>query len=378
MPSVPVRVLGTIATATAVVLTTGPGVAAGAAQSCAPVVPCHHNAALVHAVERANAKGSGTIRLARRCTYTLRQVFPGEYGNNALPRITGRITIDGDGAVLARAGDAPDMRILEVSGHGALTLKDTTLSNGHLDPAFSFGGDAYAFLSDARLTLVRSRLTHGFARWGGGVLSDGPLVVDHSRISHNATSFGGGGIWSHGNVLVDSSEITANAGGLEIGGIATGGQGAQAPAQTVTVRASKVSGNQGSGIAADVQTTVNVIDSTISGNTGTARLPAGGIDNTGTTTLTRSRVFGNHSPGVGGGICNGTVLCSPPGGPGLATLRLVDTSVRGNTAATDGGGIFNDSSSTVTLRRSDVHGNRPNDCAPPGTCPVGGEPGSGG
>lgn len=367
MSAVFVRTLSAVV-AVAALVTAAPRATADVGATHTRVVPCRDNAALITAITRVDAAGSGTVRLARNCVYTLSQSFPGDYGNNALPRISGDITIEGNGATLARARTAPNMRIVEVTGHGALTLKDLTLTNGRLDPAFSFGGDAYVFLSNASLTLVRSRLTRGFARWGGGVLNDGPLVVDHSSISHNSTSYGGGGIWSHGPLLVDASDITANTGTVEIGGIATGGLNPE-PKQTVIVRASRVSGNQGTGIATDVNTTTNVIDSLVAGNTGTAPVPGGGIDNAGTTTLTGSRVYDNHSPSTGGGICNGKSACDSGGRPGAATLRLVRTSVSGNTAATYGGGIFNDKPSTVTLIHSTVHGNRPDDCFPPGTCP---------
>ncbi|KES06252.1 hypothetical protein BU52_16105 [Streptomyces toyocaensis] len=354
MPSFSARALRTIVASA--VLTTLSGVTADAAESHTRMVPCHDNAALISAVNEANAAGSGVIRLARKCTYILSRAFPGDYGDNALPAITGNITIEGNGATLARANTAPDMRILQVSGHGALTVENTTLTNGKLDPNFSFGGNAFVFVPTASLKLVHSRLTHGFARWGGGVLNDGPLEIDHSQITRNSTSYGGGGIWNRWTLLVKASEITANTGAVEIGGIATGGS-TPGPTATATVRSSRVSDNRGSGIATDVHMTTDVIDSVVTGNTGTAAVPGGGVDNEGTTTLTRSQVVGNHSPSTGGGIYN------------VGTLRLVRTSVSRNTAGTDGGGIYNAIPGTVTLRHSAVYGNRPNNCAPPGTCP---------
>jgi hypothetical protein len=85
-----------------------------------------------------------------------------------------------------------------------------------------------------------------------------------------------------------------------------------------------------------------------------------------TLTLNNSAVNGNRAGGDGGGIANGIPLPGPMPLPGGA-LTLNHSQVTGNTAA-HGGGIFNNGG-TVTLAKTPVTGNTPDNCEPPGTIP---------
>ncbi len=77
---------------------------------------------------------------------------------------------------------------------------------------------------------------------------------------------------------------------------------------------------------------------------------------------------GNSATGLGGGILEDGVnpddTLGPPGGP----LTLQQTQVTGNSAA-QGGGIFASTGSPVTTSLSQILGNVPNNCSPPGTVP---------
>jgi nitrous oxidase accessory protein NosD len=84
--------------------------------------------------------------------------------------------------------------------------------------------------------------------------------------------------------------------------------------------------------------------------TGGTALRGGGIANNGTVTLHSSTVSGNTAALDGGGIDNN-------GG----TVRLLSSTVSGNTAGGSGGGIYNNGG-TVSLENSSVSGNIPNDC----------------
>ena len=72
---------------------------------------------------------------------------------------------------------------------------------------------------------------------------------------------------------------------------------------------------------------------------------SGGIDNLGTLTLTNSTVSGNTAGDDGGGISNNN----------NGTLTLTNSTVSGNTAGDNGGGINNNG--TMTLTNSTVSGN---------------------
>jgi len=132
--------------------------------------------------------------------------------------------------------------------------------------------------------------------------------------------FFGGGILNNGNLTVSACHITANS-AEKGGGISNGG-------------------------------TINIINSTISGNTAVGSSAGGGIDNFGTLTMTNSTVSGNTANGGNfnaGGILNN--FNSP--------ATITNSTITGNSAnvgASSTGGIGDDNNTTI-LRNSIVAGN---------------------
>jgi hypothetical protein len=112
-------------------------------------------------------------------------------------------------------------------------------------------------------------------------------------------------------------------------------------------------GGQYGGAISHASGTLELIGCTVSGNTARNSGSGGGIYNeAGTLKLTNSEISDNTAK-FGGGIYNviGTVLFD-------AASRLI-----GNTAGSEGGGIYNNSNGTVTLASSaNVSGNTPNNC----------------
>ncbi|MEZ4709298.1 MAG: tandem-95 repeat protein [Caldilineaceae bacterium] len=91
--------------------------------------------------------------------------------------------------------------------------------------------------------------------------------------------------------------------------------------------------------------TLTVTDSTISGNTATH--DGGGIYiNSGTVTVTDSTISGNTAVS-GGGIYN----------TNSGTVTVTNSTISGNTASDFGGGIYNNNSGTVTVTNSTFSGN---------------------
>jgi CSLREA domain-containing protein len=130
-----------------------------------------------------------------------------------------------------------------------------------------------------------------------------------------------------------------------------------------------VNAAQGGGVSADLDTTVNLTDMVIRGNTTGNGNPGsggggGGVFNFGTMTITRSTISGNTtgnggsdpgaSGGWGGGINN------------AGFLTLINSTVSGNTTGNgatatqggSGGGIYSTTGRTVTLLNCTVTGNQ--------------------
>ena len=153
-------------------------------------------------------------------------------------------------------------------------------------------------------------------------------IIQASASSADATSrvfnMTGGTVVISG-VTIRHGNTTSNGGGIQNSG-------------TLTLTDSTVSGNtaatnHGGGIWNNLGITLILTGSTVSGNT--AHLSSGGIISDGTLILTDSTVSGNAANSNDGGISNS------------GTLTLTDSTVSGNTAS-KGGGIFDNRTLTVT------------------------------
>ncbi len=151
-----------------------------------------------------------------------------------------------------------------------------------------------------------------------------------------------------------ASTITIEGGGHFISGnnnetvirVLTVGSRGKLTLNETTITGGNAASGSGGGI--DNSGTVTLTNCTVGGNTATGM--GGGIFNNGTVTLTNSTVSGNKTSSYysfGGGIYN------------MGTVMLTNSTVSGNTAYTYtyscGGGIFN--IGTVTLTNSTVSGN---------------------
>ncbi len=194
--------------------------------------------------------------------------------------------------------------------------------------------------------------TTGFV--GAGVFGAGEVQIDSSTINANHASFGTGGlIMFIGIGTVTDTAITNNT-AMEVGGILAN-LDTQLTLKSVTVAENVATASLVGGLGMNPGSSVVVVEnSTIKNNT--ADTDAGGIYNTGSLVLRRTKVTGNQAGDEGGGIHNTF------GG----AARLFDTKVVENIAATDGGGIFNVFNGTVELNTATgtiVVKNRPNNCS---------------
>ncbi|HEV2322973.1 MAG TPA: Ig-like domain-containing protein, partial [Terracidiphilus sp.] len=222
------------------------------------------------------------------------------------------------------------------------TLRDAVLlanANGYGDIDFASGvtsvtlsGSTLNLTEDTGINIIgpgASKLTIN----GGGsssnfsvitVGSGVPAMLTGLTISNGNTTTNGGGIVNSGNLTASGLDITANTAGGG-GGIYSG-------------------------------SALTVLDSTISGN---AAAHGGGIDiNAGTLELVESTVSGNTVTASGGAGLGGGIY----GGGG--TLTVVNSTITGNSISGnpkgDGGGIDVGSGSAVSLANSIVSGNTAN------------------
>jgi hypothetical protein len=179
-----------------------------------------------------------------------------------------------------------------------VTLSGLTIEQGKAD----FGGGI--FNKGGRITLINCIITHNTA-YGGAVYNsfDGTLALNGSTITENNATTGGGIYNEYGTVDMNAGSFIIN--------------------NTVI--------NYGGGIWSQIETTLNLTGSIISGNRAAS---GGGIYANGAAINIYSGSISNNSANRGGGIYN-------ENGP----LNLLGGSIGHNYAVTYGGGIYSDQSS---------------------------------
>jgi hypothetical protein len=307
---------------------------------------------------------------------------------------TGELTIDkdltiaGPGAdVLTVSGNAAS-RVFDVPGSFSVTLAGLTITRGQATGNQYGGGISNA----GSLTITDATLSGDRAVFGGGIFNSGLLNITDAALSGNSaqgggignlggtvnvsrctftgnTSVGGGGINNLGGTLTvtdsifsGNSAFNENAGGGIYNhygratvinstfsrNLSAYGAGLHNGGGTLTVIGSTISGSTGSGIFNNFGGMVSVISSTLSGNSAGQ---GGGIFNSsrGTLTVINSTLSGNRATdntlGFGGGIYN-------DGGVFAATATVANSTLSGNFAAAAGGGLYQVSSGSLTVRNT--------------------------
>jgi hypothetical protein len=233
-----------------------------------------------------------------------------------------------------------------ISNSGTLSLTDATVSG---NAAAAWGGGIY---NSGTLTVTDSAISGNSCNvsqpglGGGGICNFGTVTVTHSSITdttsnagHISGDGGSAGISSWGTVTVIDSTISGNTANITGDGSGDPVGGIGLPNGTLTVIDSAISNNRaafGGGILVgnNIGATVQIIDSTISGNAAevTGQYWGGGggggiliLGAPTTVTLTGCTVTDNSSVGHGGGICNWD---------SASKVLISNTIVAGNTAPT--------------------------------------------
>ena len=227
---------------------------------------------------------------------------------NIVGAVQGSTIIDGNGLV---TGD----RVFQIQSNQTVNMSGLTITGGK--PS-NFGG---GMVNNGTLTLdhvtISGNTVSGTNASGGGIFSGGPLTITNSTISGNTTPNGGGGIVNQGPMTITNSTISGN----------STFAGAEYP-------------GDGGGIYFTGSVSATIRNSTISENTGA---DGGGVYNAGGTTVAiiNSTVDGNSATAAGGGVYNA-----------LGDLGLFNDTITSNVANSDhtgggiGGGVLNASGTT--------------------------------
>jgi CSLREA domain-containing protein len=276
------------------------------------------NCTLREAINAANNQaGVDTINFS--VTGTINLLTP-------LPSINDPVTFDGPGMdqltiQRSTSSGTPDFNIFRVTASDTVTFSGLTISNGGGvgSSTNSTGGGAIQNLGVGTVNVMRTRVAHNSANYGGGLNNYvGTLNITDSIVSENATipptddpdGGSGGGVYNYAGIL--------------------------------TVTNSTISGNHtshGGGGIFKYQGALTIINSTISDNT--AGGGGGGVhcNDAGLVNITNS-TFANNTAEGGGAILQVTDV-----------LNITNSTIVNNSVELNGGGIFNNGA-TVNLRNT--------------------------
>lgn len=312
------------------------------------------------AINQANSDADGdTIVFSNGLTGTITL-------NSALPAITASMTIQGPGSeklAVDGGGLFQPFQVEQTTAPPTVDITSLTIQHG-TDAATDSGGGAI-LITNATVTLSNCIINNNVAQnFGGGVAidNDGQIVqFAGCTITGNSTSAvdtgEGGGIFasSGSTVSLTDCSMTAN---LSASG---GGIYAQTPTDVNDCSISGNTANAGMGgaIYIDTSGTLALTDGAVTGND--AASGGGGIfnaDDSGASFVTDCLISENSTTGDGGGIENNGALTaeectisnnSAINGGGIASetsdltsaISLTMTTLTGNSATGDGGGLIN-------------------------------------
>lgn len=251
----------------------------------------------------------------------------GDDGNNCLSPATPCATING---AIGKALNGDTVYVAEgtYTGTGSevvLIDRSITLSGGW-DAAFA-AQNGYSIISgqnarrgvttnfDTTSTIERFFLQEGNTVGGGaaGIFNNGTLTINSSSIERNRATTDGGGILNLGSLTINNSSINNNTAGTA-GGLANGANWFGLPA-AANINNSTISGNfadsRGGGIGNAGNSTLNLNNTTVTGNQDIFSPGAGGIYNeSGTVTLQNSILADNDLLASIPVNCTGIILSS--------------------------------------------------------------------
>jgi hypothetical protein len=234
----------------------------------------------------------------------------------SVPAGTYTLTIGGQNEDAAMGGDLDLTESVIIQGAGAATTIIQAGTSSPVPPSSCsncFDGVFHVQAGSITAEFKDMTIRHGFGRrQAGGIFNQGTARLFNMIVTDNHTLFGGGGINNPGVMEITNSTISNNFGANQGGGIQNGGS-------------------------------LVITNSTLANNTVSSGIGGGGIYNTATTTITNCTLSGNTAANdVGGGIFNRF---------GTATIN---NSTLSNNTAFGGGGIYNESTSTLFIKNSIV------------------------
>ncbi len=315
----------------------------------------------------------------------------GAFWNSAVGTLTVRnVTLENNSASGAAADQGGGALFTD---GGTMSVFNATIANNAADGAAGSGGGILA-VPGSLLEITGGVIISNTANRAGGGIEINGTVTDTVTATINGVELlnnQAGAAPGNGGALhiTGAADVTLN-GGIVMGNSATaeGGGLWNSAVGTLTVDGTKITANSASGNDADQGGgglfndggELNVSNALIRGNRadGTAGSGGGILNNKGTVTVIDSTIAGNLSNRAGGGIednagilvrlhnvrllKNSTGAAPGNGGAlhitGAGTVEVVNSTVAENSAAAEGGGLWNSAVGLLTVSGTTFNNNR--------------------
>ena len=219
---------------------------------------------------------------------------------------------------------------------GPLTLAKNVTIDGSAAPGLAISGNdtdrVFIVNAGANATLKHLTVRDGFGfQLAGGILNNGSLTLDHVNLTENVMTTNAGDFWQGGGGIYNGDGATLNL----IDSSVTGNQAAWS----------------GGGVYSFFNTTTTIVRSTISGNV--SNDVGGAIRSLGDMTITNSTLSGNRSTGWHGGAIFHTD----------GNMEILNSTIANNIApdwapSTIFNGSFGGPAPTLTLTNTIITGNQ--------------------
>ena len=228
--------------------------------------------------------------------------------------INKNVSINGPGPELlgiTRSQNAPPFGIIHIMPSHTVAIQGLTISGG-LGPKGGPSGWGGIYNEQGTLTLDSCTVEGNLCFCSGaGIINTGTLTVSHTTIRNNFGDFGGGGISNGGTLTITNSVVRYNSCGNP-GALIAGHGGGIFNGGTAAIVSSTIDDNMagggsvGGGIYSAEAGHLTISNSTISGNF--AGQDGGGVYNVSPLIITNSTLSGNGATRQGGGIINFATL----------------------------------------------------------------------
>jgi predicted outer membrane repeat protein len=225
------------------------------------------------------------------------------------------------------------------TGASSFSISNSIIANNTNTTAYGGGMNIdEAFPATSTITITNTQFTNNTSlMWGGGL----NIFGDNGNTTITGSTFSG-------NQTLGTGGVGAQGGGINIR-VTNQNDGDGAPTPVVSISNSTITSNTGVGFGGGIDVAgasnqdVNISNTAITGNSlivvagGVTNTVGGGLDHSNnaarTTTLTNVLIANNQSTGAGGSHGGGVAH-------GSGNLILRNTTVSGNSATGDGGGVY--------------------------------------